>query len=767
MDLQELRQEAIKIIKANPELKSEIQDLFSLAISEVEEGGSESHECDLAYNDMIELQNEANNNKMVKGGNVDSKSLFDLEYGDIFKIDRNPERPHTMTDQHFLFIGFSEKYAKPEGVTIEAAYFPGSFYGPNYDQYKEHSYLSGLKNGDITIISKAEAGEMLLDYYIRNDKFKNGGKLTVTQQAKFDKVMSEWKAGKLHSGSSNGPIVKDQDQAIAIAYAQANGMKKMEFGGLVYDSLSDEAKDRMDGLVPTEQINNVLSNCRYIVSQMMEEGFELDEAISFIVYKIVNDFTDKRMGYFSDEYYPEDWKSDQDKPKVLVKLYDLLSKADNLDYLSWEYDEDEGYSIEYRSGLESESDYHKGEIESYTFYVDEDNDGLIESVYDLNGHSATGLTIDQVLNAVRANNKMDQGGSVEDDQIEEYAEAIYEDLRQEYKPWELQNMSMEEAMMSVDSYDEVPENLKEEVASYLMNMASQNEFFEEDMYNKGGIIENKMQSLENELNRLESELKWTQQQNGASKQYYLRKRRSGKMTRERAMKLIDQSNTSWKKEREKVREKIKEVKDRIKRLEELSSKVTADQFAYGGGVKPVTYYVAYTSYFDTNNYDVDKITKALTAIGATNIHLENEDGKSNQPEVVVFNYTGDGTDYDPTKAVQKAFDTDWIIVRVKDWRTKKMANGGGVRKAPFKVGDMVYSYQNPNHKMRISFVEDRGVLDGVDYGWGIKVALKTDSEGKYDPKGTYSKSSNWMSQNSVSKVKKEKYADGGGVDGDQ
>ena len=179
------------------------------------------------------------------------------------------------------------------------------------------------------------------------------------------------------------------------------------------------------------------------------------------------------------------------------------------------------------------------------------------------------------------------GGSVEDNQIEEYAEAIYEDLRQEYKPWELQNMSMEEAMMSVDSYNDVPENLKEEVASYLMNMASQNEFFEEDMYNKGGVIENKMQSLENELNRLESELKWTQQQNGASKQYYLRKRRSGKMTRERAMELIDQSNASWKKEREKVREKIKEVKDRIKRLEELSSKVNADQFADGGEIKSI------------------------------------------------------------------------------------------------------------------------------------------------------------------------------------
>ena len=478
MDLQELRQEAIKIIKANPELKSEIQDLFSLAISEVEEGGSESHECDLAYNDMIELQNEANNNKMVRGG-----------------------------------------------------------------------------------------------------------KLTEKQQAKFDKVMSEWKDGKLHSGSSDGPIVKDQDQAIAIAYAEANAMKKMEFGGLVYDSLSDEAKDRMDGLVPTEQINNVLSNCRYIVSQMMEEGFELDEAISFIVYKIVDDFTDKRMGYFSDEYYPEDWKQTANKPSILVDLYNKLLKAKNLKSLQWGYDEDEGHYLTFENGLESESDYHKGELESYSFYVDEDDRNKLLVSYDLSGNTANSISINDALKASRANFKEYSGGGfVENDQIEEYAEAIYEDLRQEYKPYELQNMSMEEAMMSVDSYDDVPENLKEEVASYLMNMASQNEFFEEDMYNKGGVIENKMQSLENELNKLESELKWTQQQNGASKQYYLRKRRSGKMTRERAMELIDQSNASWKKEREKVREKIKEVKDRIKRLEELSSKVNADQFADGGGV---------------------------------------------------------------------------------------------------------------------------------------------------------------------------------------
>jgi hypothetical protein len=60
MTLQELRREANRIIVAKPELAVEIRDLFSLAISEIEEGGSEMHECELAYNDMIELEKGTN-----------------------------------------------------------------------------------------------------------------------------------------------------------------------------------------------------------------------------------------------------------------------------------------------------------------------------------------------------------------------------------------------------------------------------------------------------------------------------------------------------------------------------------------------------------------------------------------------------------------------------------------------------------------------------------------------------------------------------------
>jgi len=52
MNISELRTKAIDIIKTSPDIKSEIQDLFSLTMSEIEE----EHECMLAYNDMLEIK---------------------------------------------------------------------------------------------------------------------------------------------------------------------------------------------------------------------------------------------------------------------------------------------------------------------------------------------------------------------------------------------------------------------------------------------------------------------------------------------------------------------------------------------------------------------------------------------------------------------------------------------------------------------------------------------------------------------------------------
>lgn len=43
---------------------------------------------------------------------------------------------------------------------------------------------------------------------------------------KVGKVMGEYKAGKLHSGSKTGPKVKSRDQAVAIALSEAGKAKK-------------------------------------------------------------------------------------------------------------------------------------------------------------------------------------------------------------------------------------------------------------------------------------------------------------------------------------------------------------------------------------------------------------------------------------------------------------------------------------------------------------------------------------------------------------
>lgn len=51
-------------------------------------------------------------------------------------------------------------------------------------------------------------------------------KETKKQQAKIDKVMREYKAGTLNTGSKTGPVVKSRKQAVAIALSQAGVAKK-------------------------------------------------------------------------------------------------------------------------------------------------------------------------------------------------------------------------------------------------------------------------------------------------------------------------------------------------------------------------------------------------------------------------------------------------------------------------------------------------------------------------------------------------------------
>ncbi len=65
----------------------------------------------------------------------------------------------------------------------------------------------------------------------KSDKalFKKAKKIkraNVKAEDKIEKVMHEYKHGKLHSGSKKGPKVKSKKQAIAIALSEARKAKK-------------------------------------------------------------------------------------------------------------------------------------------------------------------------------------------------------------------------------------------------------------------------------------------------------------------------------------------------------------------------------------------------------------------------------------------------------------------------------------------------------------------------------------------------------------
>jgi len=50
--------------------------------------------------------------------------------------------------------------------------------------------------------------------------------ITKPGKKKISKVMREYKAGKLHSGSKKGPKVKSKKQAMAIALSEARNVQK-------------------------------------------------------------------------------------------------------------------------------------------------------------------------------------------------------------------------------------------------------------------------------------------------------------------------------------------------------------------------------------------------------------------------------------------------------------------------------------------------------------------------------------------------------------
>lgn len=94
------------------------------------------------------------------------------------------------------------------------------------------------------------------------------------------------------------------------------------------------------------------------------------------------------------------------KPEILVKLFKELSKAKNKKSISWGYDEDEEFphTINFANGLESEAPRHEGEMEEFTFYLNDDGETIL-GIYDLSGYDEELATVKDAISWCRANEK--------------------------------------------------------------------------------------------------------------------------------------------------------------------------------------------------------------------------------------------------------------------------------------------------------------------------------------------------------------------------
>jgi hypothetical protein len=118
MNLQKLKIYAFIMVKENPSLKKEIFDFVQLAIDEIEEGGSELHECSLAQRDIEFIVNE----KLIEDEmqKINSPGEEETVHG-FSNLETHTMIVHIHNDEEWLEDAFSyiRRYNNPNNLREE------------------------------------------------------------------------------------------------------------------------------------------------------------------------------------------------------------------------------------------------------------------------------------------------------------------------------------------------------------------------------------------------------------------------------------------------------------------------------------------------------------------------------------------------------------------------------------------------------------------------------------------------------------------------
>lgn len=122
-----------------------------------------------------------------------------------------------------------EAVVKREVALLKKAGAPKALVKHEVREIKGEMDTPATKKAEVAMLKKAKAPLSMIKHEMTEPtKMEKGGMSKMDK--KVGKVMSEFKAGDLHSGK-NGPVVKNPKQAIAIALSEGRKAKKMEAGG--------------------------------------------------------------------------------------------------------------------------------------------------------------------------------------------------------------------------------------------------------------------------------------------------------------------------------------------------------------------------------------------------------------------------------------------------------------------------------------------------------------------------------------------------------
>ena len=120
---------------------------------------------------------------------------------------------------------------------------------------------------EVALLKKAGAPKAIIEHEVRESKspiaMQKGGMSKMDM--KMGKVMREYGDRELHSGSKEGPVVRNPKQALAIAYSEGRKAKKMNEGGQYAAGTTEKMRKEGDVL-------NELSKKYGTMSQKYEKG---------------------------------------------------------------------------------------------------------------------------------------------------------------------------------------------------------------------------------------------------------------------------------------------------------------------------------------------------------------------------------------------------------------------------------------------------------------------------------------------------------------